>query len=116
LHEFSIAEDMIRLIERTLGSRKDLLTVTLTVGPLSGISPESLRFCFSEIAGQRGFGSPELLVNITLAAIRCRSCGLEYETSDFQVGCPSCSSVEMDILSGRECTLESVEIEEDDGG
>jgi hydrogenase nickel incorporation protein HypA/HybF len=116
LHEFSIAEDMIRLIERTLGSRKELLTVTLTVGPLSGISPESLRFCFSEVASQHGFGSPELVVTCVLATIRCRSCGLEYKTSDFQGGCPSCSSAEMDILSGRECTLESVEIEEDDGG
>lgn len=113
MHEYSIAQDMIGLIERTLGARRDLLAVTVTIGPLSGVSPESLRFCFSEIARQNGFGEPELLVNSAPATIRCRSCDLEYETDDLRRGCPSCSSHDMVVLSGRQCTLDSVEIDED---
>lgn len=114
MHEYSIAQDMIGLIERTLGARRELLAVTVTIGPLSGVSPESLRFCFSEIAGQNGFGTPELRVSCPPARIRCRSCDLEYETADLRSGCPSCSSPDMQVLSGRQCILDSVEIE--DGG
>jgi len=115
LHELSIAEDMIRVIEKALGCRRELCTVTLILGPLSGVSAESLRFCFSEIAASRGFGSPELVVKKTMARVYCRNCKSEYEAEDFFDGCPSCGSFEREIRSGRECMVESVEIEEDTG-
>jgi hydrogenase nickel incorporation protein HypA/HybF len=113
LHELSIAEDMFRVIEKALGCRRELCTVTLVLGPLSGVSGEALRFCFGEVASSRGFGRPELVIRRTPARIECSDCGLGYEAEDFYDGCPSCGSLNRRILSGRECMVESVEIEED---
>jgi len=50
MHEMSLAMDMTRIIGEALGRKAPLERVNITVGPLSGISPESLRFCFTEIA------------------------------------------------------------------
>ncbi len=113
MHELSIAEDMLRVIEQALGRKQNLCIVTLVLGPLSGVSAEALRFCFSEVASYRGFGSPELVIKKTLARIHCTGCGDDYEAADFYEGCPSCGSLNRKILSGRECMVESVEIEED---
>lgn len=114
MHEFSIAESMLDLIESALHGARPLDRVDVTIGPLSGISPEALSFCFSEIARSRGFGEPELAIRRVDARLICTDCGREYETSDFYCFCPACGSMNRRILSGREFTVESVEFEEDD--
>ena len=113
MHEWAIAEDILNTAEEALGGRKDLLSVKLTLGPLSGICADSLRFCFTEIAGQKGFGSPELLITELPARIRCRNCGLEYDAQDLYQLCPRCESLDREVLSGAQCILESLEIPED---
>ncbi|MFO8182842.1 MAG: hydrogenase maturation nickel metallochaperone HypA [Candidatus Aegiribacteria sp.] len=112
MHEMSLARDMTRIIGKTLGRKVRLEKVNITVGPLSGISPESLRFCFTEIARMEGFGEPELVIDKTEARLVCLECGEEYEAVDFYQGCPSCGSISRRILSGREFTVDSVEIDE----
>jgi hydrogenase nickel incorporation protein HypA/HybF len=114
MHELSLAEEMLQMIAGVIGSGSRLERVNIVIGPLSGVSADSLRFCFTELAAMRGFGSPDLVVDETAASIRCRSCGLSYEVHEFTEGCPVCGSLERDILSGMECTLESIEV--DDGG
>jgi hydrogenase nickel incorporation protein HypA/HybF len=112
MHELSLATDMTRIIGNTLGRKIHLSRVNITIGPLSGISPESLRFCFTEIAKMEGFGEPELVITKTRARIVCLECESEYEAKDFYQGCPECGSISRRILSGREFTVDSVEIEE----
>ncbi|MCK4807124.1 MAG: hydrogenase maturation nickel metallochaperone HypA [Candidatus Aegiribacteria sp.] len=112
MHELSLAHDMTRIIGNVLGRKVPLDRVNVTIGPLSGISPESLRFCFTEIAKIEGFGEPELVINLTKAKIICLECSTEYEAKDFYQGCPDCGSISRRILSGREFTVDSVELEE----
>jgi hydrogenase nickel incorporation protein HypA/HybF len=112
MHEMSLAKDMTRIIENALGRKMHLHRVNITVGPLSGISPESLRFCFTEIAKMDGFGEPELVINTTEARLVCLDCSNEYSARDFYEGCPECGSISRRILSGREFTVDSVEIDE----
>jgi len=112
MHELSLAHDMTRIIGSALGRKVHLDRVNITVGPLSGISPESLRFCFTEIAKIEGFGEPELVINLTRAKLICLDCDTEYEAKDFYQGCPDCGSISRRILSGREFTVDSVELEE----
>ncbi|MCD4777280.1 MAG: hydrogenase maturation nickel metallochaperone HypA [Candidatus Aegiribacteria sp.] len=114
MHEISLAYDMTRIIGNTLGRKVPLDRVNITVGPLSGISPESLKFCFTEIAKMEGFGEPELVINLTEAKLVCLECSTEYQAKDFYEGCPKCGSISRNILSGREFTVDSVEIDEGD--
>ncbi|MBN1256140.1 MAG: hydrogenase maturation nickel metallochaperone HypA [Planctomycetes bacterium] len=113
MHEFSIASDMLKIVEDQLGGKQALISATVTIGPLSGVNPESLRFCFTELAEMEGFGRPELAVNEVPARIQCRACGQEYETRDLFELCPRCGELDRIILSGEEFTLDKVEIEEE---
>ncbi len=52
MHEVSLCESIIRIIERQ--SQKDkferVVAVTLTIGDMSGASTEALKFCFPMVA------------------------------------------------------------------
>ncbi len=55
---------------------------------------------------------PDLVINLTKAKLICLDCDIEYEAKDFYQGCPDCGSISRRILSGREFTVDSVELEE----
>jgi len=115
MHEFSIAQSMLNLVEDQVGEKRVLFSATVTIGPLAGISIESLRFCFTEIAKQMGFGSPRLIINDVPARALCLDCSRQYAMKDMFEICPKCHSLHRSILSGEEFTLDSVELEEPEG-
>jgi hydrogenase nickel incorporation protein HypA/HybF len=112
MHELSIAEGICSAIEKRLGATKKLYRIYLSIGPLSGVSAESLEFWFSEISKEKGFGDPEIVINKTRAQAVCSNCKLVYEIKSFYSGCPKCQSVERTMESGFECNIDSVELEE----
>jgi len=114
MHELSIAEGILSTIEERLGKIMVLSRVNLIIGPLAGVSAESLEFWFSEVAQQKGFGTPVLNIQKTKALALCSSCGLQYEVHSFYSGCPDCASLERSVTAGFECNIESVELEDDD--
>lgn len=113
MHELSVAESILDVVEEAVGPAGQVAAVHLILGPLSGVSPEALLFCFSEVARPRRLGSPKLIIEQTAARIHCRDCGLDYESSDFFEGCPQCASLNREILSGHEMTVDWVELVED---
>lgn len=116
MHEFSVAESILDVVEQQVGRGTRLNEVHLTVGPLSGVAVDALRFCFTEVARQRGMGEPVLEVTEPPAEVVCRACGMTYEASDFYAGCPFCSSFDREIVSGRECSVDWVTTGEDGDG
>ena len=114
MHELSVAESILDAIEKQLGSAKPLTRIFLTIGPLSGISAESIEFWLSEMAKQKGFGAPGIDIKKTMARAICSSCKANYEIENFYSACPSCDSYERTIESGYECTIDSIEVEDSD--
>jgi hydrogenase nickel incorporation protein HypA/HybF len=112
MHEFSIAEGMMTTIEEVVKPPRTLTKAYVTIGLFAGISPDILAFCFPEVANLHGYGKPELVVNKVPAQMKC-VCGNEYSVTDVFSVCPACGSLDRDVLSGREFTLDSVETEDD---
>ena len=115
MHELSVAQSMLRIVEEVLGGRRKLASATVTVGAFSGIEAESLRFCFTEIAKVEGFGTPGLVVNVPPIEARCTDCGGRFTIKDVFEPCPACGSMNRDIDGGFEFTLDSVEVLEEEG-
>jgi Zn finger protein HypA/HybF involved in hydrogenase expression len=112
MHELSIAEGILSTIETQLGEIKPIIQINLIIGPLAGISSESLEFWLTEVARLKGFGSPVIVINKTVAMAVCSACGSNYEIKSFYSGCPKCESFERTIISGHECTIETIELED----
>ena len=109
MHEISIAQDMMRLAEDSLNGVFPLRRVVVTIGPLSGVDPDALDFCFEEIAQQMGFGRPELVINKVPARALCLKCNIEYPLEDVYTFCPKCNSFSRKLLCVQVFTLDSIE-------
>jgi hydrogenase nickel incorporation protein HypA/HybF len=111
MHELSVAEGILSTIEQHLGGKKILTRINLSIGPLAGISAESLEFWFSEIAKDKGFGTPVLEIKKTTATAVCAHCKNTYEVRSFYSSCPQCGNFERTVSSGYECVIDSIEME-----
>jgi len=113
MHELSLAATMLEQIAPMIKNKRDLRKVTITVGPLAGVYADSLQFMFTELARVEGYPGVELIINSVTAKVKCDSCLVEYEAECFETVCPQCAGISRTVLSGRELTLDSIEVEEE---
>jgi len=114
MHELTIAENIKNIIQESLGERKARVTrINLQIGKLSTIVPDSLRFCFEFAA--KNTPAESAFLNIEEIPVRCRcgKCGVEFSIEKPSFYCPNCGSAEVELVSGRELFIKSIEIEEE---
>ena len=113
MHELSLATSMMELLGPKVPERAGLVKVNVTLGPLAGVCADSLSFCFDLIAPQFGFTKAVLEINKIDAEMKCLNCDNKYNTRDMYESCPHCDSFERIVLTGKEFTIDSLELEED---
>jgi hydrogenase nickel incorporation protein HypA/HybF len=112
MHELSLVSSILDTIAPKVPSKKALREVHVTVGPLSGVWPEALRFGFEELSRQEGYLNAVLVIRQVPVLFVCESCQKDYQTDSVMGVCPSCSSMKRRMVHGSEFTLDSIEIEE----
>lgn len=112
MHEISIAESLVRAAAGHVPDGKILTAIHVTVGPLSGICADSLEFCFSAVAGERGAGSARLVITTIPAGFECLACHGRYESTTVYADCPFCHSLERITLSGDRFSLDAIDVED----
>lgn len=128
MHELQIASDLMNAVmeavkEHPGASRVE--KVHLSIGRLSFVGEEQLRFCWGAITEENPLlkGS-ELAISVDEVEISCRSCGY---TGDMDVredpmyhyllpvfACPRCTG-EVDIISGKGVMIGNIRLIIDDG-
>jgi len=88
--------------------------VNLAVGKLSAIVPDSLRFCFDLVVKQTHLEGAELAIDEKPVQARCNDCGHAWTVTQPVFTCPACRGGAVDMLSGRELEITSIEIEDED--
>ena len=114
MHELSVTQGILHFAldeaERRNAARVTALTVSL--GALSGIIADSVAIYFPLVAEGTIAEGAILTFRRIPARVCCKDCGAESELPDFRLRCPACASRSVDLLSGREAYIESIEIEE----
>jgi hydrogenase nickel incorporation protein HypA/HybF len=87
--------------------------VNLTVGKLSAVVTDSLRFCFDVASKQTPVEGAELVIEEVDVTARCNACGLQWTIETAAFSCPTCSSSDITLVSGRELDIQSIEIEDE---
>jgi hydrogenase nickel incorporation protein HypA/HybF len=112
MHELSLAESIFNTISEYVKTKATLTAVHVSVGPLSGVNCDCLEFGFSSLAELYGYPNARLVVRRTSSSMQCEDCGRSYECTEFDELCPGCGSLKRTIMSGKEFTLDSIEVEE----
>ena len=99
-------------------ARGKLRVVKITVGKLTQIVPESLRFGLGIKAETVAFGAVDFVINEAPLKIKCGACGLESVLSRDLAGggltmvCPGCGANEPKIIGGREFSIDSIDVDD----
>jgi len=123
MHEFSTMQMILETILSAAKSHKaeTVLEINLEIGELTFLNPEQLMFAFSVLSENTIAKNANLRVKRIQPRIRCSSCNyegpLKYEGPEYHtlgvylpLKCVKCSSVDVKIVSGRECNIKNVKI------
>jgi len=113
VHELSIVEAILEQAEQEIrrsGQEGPVRRLELSIGHLSGVNCDSLRFAFDLLSPETAFAGAELQIHQPAAVCACRACGTRSEVTEFAVECPKCGSDDVLIEGGRDMLLESIEL------
>ncbi|MCC6125452.1 MAG: hydrogenase maturation nickel metallochaperone HypA [Pirellulales bacterium] len=115
MHELSIVEALIEQVQeevRRAGVEGKIAKLELSIGRLSGVNADSIRFAFDLLSSDTILAESEIVIHESKAVCRCNSCRSETEIDDLLSQCPRCASDDIAIDGGRELLLQSIDVEE----
>jgi len=119
VHELSLITDLLCQVKKVVaengGFTEDIRIIRVTVGRLSGVEPEALRFAFITTITDSPFALAELEITMQEPALHCRVCGSKNEVTAVKLVCPDCGSQDIEIEAGRDFLLTSIDVEEKNG-
>jgi hydrogenase nickel incorporation protein HypA/HybF len=118
MHEFSLAQEIVRTTLQELTKRPGarLLTVRVVVGRMRQVVPDTMHFAFRSLVQDSPAAGAALVLRWVPIVLACPKCGQETEIAGPPFWCPACGSTRVDLRSGNELYLEELEIEEDHVG
>jgi hydrogenase nickel incorporation protein HypA/HybF len=113
MHEASITDSLLSLaLEKAREAEATKITrINLVLGELSGVVGECVQFYFDVVSKNTLADGAVLNYETKPTRIRCRSCEKEFTPVSHDWTCPDCHEISMEIVSGRECYMESIEVE-----
>ena len=112
MHEMSIAQSLVDILQEEMirHHAQSLASVTLHIGQLSAIVPESLSFCFEIITSGTNMEGAKLQMEIIPLIARCLDCTKVFEIENFAFTCTNCGGVNLEMESGRDLSIVDMEV------
>lgn len=112
MHELSLCEQVLELIQQQAGSQqfKQVKTVCLEIGKLSCVEAEAMRFCFdSVVAGSIADGAL-LAIDQPEAIAWCSACEQLTKVEQRFELCPHCGHFPLEIRDGEQMRIKYLEV------
>jgi len=113
MHELSITQSILSIAlekAKTVPASK-ITKINLTIGELSGIVDDCVEFYFDLLSKDTIAAEASLSFNRPPTRLRCRNCATTFSPDNLNWACPDCREQKIEIISGRECHVESIEVE-----
>ncbi|NPV91907.1 MAG: hydrogenase maturation nickel metallochaperone HypA [Firmicutes bacterium] len=115
MHELGIMKNVLEVVleHSKANDVKKIQAINLSIGALSDIVPEFAQMFFDLLAKDTVAEGAKIVIEKVPAKIRCRSCGTETEmdTTHLLFSCDKCGSKLIELVSGREFRVKSMEVE-----
>ena len=109
MHELGITRNIVAIVLEKANGRR-VKRVTLEVGKLSAIIPNSIHFCF-DICCKETLLEGAILEIIEIQGVgRCLHCKTEINLSKPYGECSYCNSFELEIIQGQELKIKEMEL------
>jgi len=113
LHELSIASNLIDIVNQAVDGQNvsRVTSLRIVIGEMSTVVPDCLAFAFEVVSKGTVAENAQLDFEKKPLIGRCRDCGKEFHIQDYVFRCPECQSPKIEIVSGKEFMLKSIECE-----
>jgi hydrogenase nickel incorporation protein HypA/HybF len=111
MHELSIAEALVDVGVRHAKGRR-VTAVEVKIGHLRQVVPSALEFAFELVAQGTPLEGAQLEMVDVPAAGTCRGCGAKTPLPGFPFHCVTCGGFDVEVTSGEELLVQSLELEE----
>ncbi len=112
MHEMSLAEGMIQLIEEQ-SQQQDFFEVTLVhleIGRLSNVEVESMRFCFDAVCQNTIAQGAQLKITEIDGIGWCMDCAKQIVYRALYQPCPHCEGYKVQVTGGNEMLIKELEV------
>ena len=115
MHELSIAQNIVNVIEEQLKDEKftRILTVNIEIGKFSCVSADALEFCFEAVSKDTILDNVKLAIENVHPEILCNQCNRKsiVNMENPVLICEYCNSRDVILQKGEEFQITSVEVE-----
>jgi hydrogenase nickel incorporation protein HypA/HybF len=119
MHEMGIAMQIVEIATASIPEHlknSRVQGVYLKIGKLSSVVPDSLRFCFDIVSKDSAIAGAVLYIEEIPVTARCKSCENHWTIDGPAFSCPRCGSGTIDLTSGQELDISSIELEDEPNG
>jgi hydrogenase nickel incorporation protein HypA/HybF len=110
MHELSLSSAIVNTAVKHAAGRR-VTVVSLRVGRLRQVVPDTLEFYFEFVARDTCCEGARLEQELIGARLHCLPCEHEWEIEIPAFRCPTCGGAEVELVSGNEFEVESIEVE-----
>ena len=113
MHEFGITQSILSIaLEKASAAKASKITkINLVIGELSGVADECVEFYFDFLSKDTIAAEASLSFEKIPVQVRCRNCAIVFSPDNLDWACPDCREQRIEIISGRECHIHSIEVE-----
>lgn len=115
MHELSIVESLIEQVQHEInrsGHEGRVVRLDITIGRLSGVNADSIRFAFELLSPDTLLDGADLRITQPKAVCRCKACEARTEIDELVAACPACGSGRITLEGGQDLLLDSIELED----
>lgn len=113
MHELSVTESILKIAEEEAEKNKasKIINIKIKVGELSGVMPQLIQEYFNLVATGTKAEGAELIIDRIQATLKCKDCNNVSRIDRMKMKCPVCSSINTEVLTGKEFYIDSMEVE-----
>lgn len=113
MHEFDLSSAVVATVRKHAAERK-VTHVTLRIGRLRQVVRDTLEFYIAIVGRDTVVEGATIEIIDVPAVLRCRTCAGEWEIEIPAFVCPTCGPGAVEVATGEEFMVESIEVEDEE--
>lgn len=112
MHEYSIVQSLLDSCEENAraNNASKVMKVVVKIGVMSGVEPDLLKTAFDTFKEKTICEEAEFVINIQSVVVKCNECQKESTLKELEYTCPSCKSLDLQIIDGEDMYLMQLEL------
>lgn len=113
MHELAITRSMFDIVlnyAQAAGAKK-VTKISLVIGEMTGVVAESVQFYLDLLSKTTVAENAVVSIKSVSPGAKCRHCHHTFVARELDWTCPNCKEAGIEIVSGKELFVESIEVE-----